>query len=574
MATPLKISFSTASDKGRKSINQDACAVSIPKEPYLTTKGIALVLADGISSSEVSQEASQTAVSGFLTDYFDTPESWSVKHSATIVIKALNAWLYGQSRQSIHRYNPDKGYVCTFTAIILKGDEAHIFHIGDARVYYVHHGEIQQITEDHRKIISAKKSYLSRALGVNDSVEIDYHRIAYTTGDSFLLVTDGIYEFLPEKTLQTQFQHNQPETVAQRLLDQAYQEGSDDNLSAIFCHIQAAPKRDEKARLEDLTLLPFPPHIQPRMTFDGYEVLREIHISHRSQVYLVKDSDNARQMVLKLPSSEMRQNTAQLERFQLEEWVARRIHSPHVLKACEQTRKRHYLYSVSEYIEGITLRQWMLDHPSPDIEQVRKIIEQIAKGLQAFHRLEMLHQDLRPENIMIDQQGTVKIIDFGAVRVAGLMEINHFILEEEILGSIQYTAPEYFLGELGTEKSDLFSLGVIAYEMLSGRLPYGAEVARSQTRMQQKRLNYVSVIDEDKAIPIWVDGAIQKAVQIFPEKRYDEITEFIYDLRHPNPKLISQERPPLLERNPTRFWQGVSFLLSLIIIVLLLKLNS
>jgi len=569
----LQVVAASASDKGRKATNQDACGIRVPEEPLLTTKGIALVLADGISSSEVSQEASQTAVSAFLTDYYDTSESWSVKQSASSVIKAINAWLYGQTRNSPYRYYKDKGYVCTFSALILKGNTAHIFHIGDSRVYHLHNGQVEQLTEDHRKVISAEKSYLSRALGVNDRVEVDYLTMPYVPGDAFLLVTDGIYEFVPERDWQILVQQTEGNMaeVAQQIVELAYQKGSDDNLSVVLAEVVICPQRDEKERLQALTTLPFPPQIQPRMAFDGYQILREIHVSHRSHVYLAEDLESGKQLVLKMPSSEMRENAAYLECFMLEEWVARRINSPHVLKACEQTRKRNNLYSVTEYVEGVTLRQWMLDNPSPNLESVRKIVEQVAKGLRAFHRQEMLHQDLRPENIMIDQNGTVKIIDFGAVRVAGLMELNHFILEEDILGTAQYTAPEYFLGEMGTEQSDLFSLGVITYEMLSGRLPYGVEVAKAQTRLQQKRLTYHSVMAEDKAIPVWVDGAIHKAVQVFPEKRYDEISEFIYDLRHPNPKLISKERPPLIERSPEKVWQGVSLILFLIIIALLMQ---
>ena len=108
---------------------------------------------------------------------------------------------------------------------------------------------------------------------------------------------------------------------------------------------------------------------------------------------------------------------------------------------------------------------------------MRGIVEQIARGLRAFHRMEMLHQDLRPENVMIDKTGTVKIIDFGAVRVAGVAETERPADRDRIKGTAQYTAPEYFLGEGGTPQSDLFSLGVIAYQMLTGRLPYGARMA-------------------------------------------------------------------------------------------------
>jgi serine/threonine protein kinase len=181
----------------------------------------------------------------------------------------------------------------------------------------------------------------------------------------------------------------------------------------------------------------------------------------------------------------------------------------------------------------------------------------------------MLHQDLRPDNIMIDSTGTAKIIDFGSTRVAGIMEMTTPIKQNHILGTVQYTAPEYFLGEQASERSDMFSLSVIAYQMLTGKLPYGAEVAKCKTKAAQNKLMYTSVRYENREIPAWVDDAIRKAVHLNPCKRYQDLSEFIFDLRHPNQAFLNKTRPPLLERNPVAFWKGLSFILGLIIVALL-----
>jgi serine/threonine protein kinase len=163
----------------------------------------------------------------------------------------------------------------------------------------------------------------------------------------------------------------------------------------------------------------------------------------------------------------------------------------------------------------------------------------------------------------------VKIIDLGAVRVAGIAEMAGPLEHDEILGTAQYTAPEYFLGEAGTPRSDLFSLGVIAYQMLSGRLPYGAEVAKTRTLSAQRKLSYASVLDDEREIPVWVDGALRKAVHPNPLRRYETLSEFVYDLRHPNSEFLGGGRPPLVERHPVRFWQGVSAVLALAVFFLL-----
>ena len=132
MPGQLKISLGQYSDKGRKESNQDFHGACIPGEPQLAEKGIAIALADGISSSNVSQVASQSAVRVFLEDYYCTSPAWSVKKSAQTVLMAVNSWLYAQTQQSPYRYEKDRGYVCTLSALVLKSTTAHLFHAGDA----------------------------------------------------------------------------------------------------------------------------------------------------------------------------------------------------------------------------------------------------------------------------------------------------------------------------------------------------------------------------------------------------------------------------------------------------------
>ena len=571
MTDQLNISSGQYSDKGRKSINQDFHGLYIPDDHLLTSKGIAIVLADGISSSDVSHIASESSVSGFLSDYFCTSETWSVKQSAQRVLTATNSWLYAQSQQSPHRFNKDRGYVCTCSAMVIKSRTAYIFHVGDSRIYRVNGNTLEQLTNDHRLWVSEGKSYLSRAMGIKQQLDIDYQNLAVEEGDTFFFATDGVYEFVSDTFIINAINDHtgKLDEAAKLIVNEAFKQGSDDNLTAQIVHINTLPAHDTSELYQQITELPFAPSLDARMTFDGYKIIRAIHQSSRSHVYLAVDVDNGEQVVLKTPSIDLRNDTTYLERFTMEEWIARRINNAHVLKPCAQTRKRHYLYIALEFIDGQTLTQWMVDNPKPDLETVRGIIEQIAKGLRAFHRLEMLHQDLRPDNIMIDSTGTVKIIDFGSTRVAGIMEIASSNQQNNILGTAQYTAPEYFLGERGTTRSDLFSLGVITYQMLTGNLPYGVEVARCKTKAAQNKLHYKTVLDDEHEIPVWFDDVLKKAVHPNPYKRYGELSEFIFDLRQPNKVFLNKTRPPLMERNPVLFWKSTSLILAAIVLYLL-----
>ena len=194
-------------------------------------------------------------------------------------------------------------------------------------------------------------------------------------------------------------------------------------------------------------------------------------------------------------------------------------------------------------------------------------MEQAARGLSAFHRKEMVHQDVRPENLMIDTSGTVTIIDFGSTKVAGVLEMTRDVEQMEMLGTAQYTAPECFFGEPATPGSDVFSLGVTAYQMLTGELPYGAEIGQMRTRTQQRGLVYRPARTSRPDLPDWVDGALRKAVHPLPAKRYSLMSELVFDLRNPNPDFITAEPVPLLQRDPLLVWKAISALLAVALVV-------
>ncbi|MCI0916556.1 bifunctional protein-serine/threonine kinase/phosphatase [Pseudomonas stutzeri] len=573
MSTRLKVSVGQHTDKGVKETNQDFHGATIPNEPQLSSKGVALAVADGISSSAVSHIASESAVSGFFADYYCTSDAWSVKTSAQRVLMATNSWLHAQSQQSQYRYDKDRGYVCTFSALVIKSTTAHLFHAGDSRIYRVHGTALEQLTQDHRLWLGEDKSYLSRALGIHPQLDLDYRAESVDVGDTFILATDGVYEYISAASMIGAIAHHPDDldAAARAIVEQALDQGSDDNLTVQILRIDALPLQQADELYQQLTELPFPPTLEARARFDGYTIVREVHASSRSHVYLATDDDSDTPVIIKTPSMDLQQDVAYLERFLTEEWVARRINSAHVAQPCQQTRKRNFLYSVSEFIEGQTLTQWMIDHPQPDLETVRGIVEQIAKGLRAFHRLEMLHRDLRPENIMIDATGTVKIIDFGSTRVAGIMEIASPTERSELLGTAQYTAPEYFLGESGTPRSDMFSLAVISYQMLTGKLPYGVQVAQCRTRAAQNKLSYRPIREHDRDLPAWIDDVLRKALHPDPYKRYEDLSEFVFELRQPNQAFLNKARPPLMERNPVLFWKGMSLALAVTVLILLTR---
>ncbi len=573
MAGGLSVSIGQHSDQGRKPVNQDFHGALLPEGRALVSKGVVVALADGISTSAVSRVAAETAVKSLLTDYYCTSEAWSVKTSAQRVIDAVNSWLHAETRRSRHGHDADRGYVCTLSAMVLKSRSVHLFHIGDSRIFRVAGGTLEQLTDDHRVVLSSQESYLGRALGAAPNVEIDYRTLDLSPGDVYVLATDGVYEHVTGRFVAQAIAASPDDLAgaARRIVEEAFAQGSTDNLTVQIARIDALPDGDATDVFVQTDGMAPPPLPEAPCDFDGHRILRAIHANHRSHIYLATDLETGARVALKIPSLDLRGDQDHLRRFMMEEWIARRVHSPHVLKAVAPTRRRTFLYTVTEYVEGQTLRQWMIDHPRPDLGAVVAVVEQIEKGLRALHRMEMVHQDLRPENVMIDRDGVVKIIDFGSTRVSGVREAAPEIDADAILGTVQYAAPEYFVGETGTPQSDLYALGVIAYEMLTGRLPYGAEVSRARSRKAQRKLRYASAQSPARRIPEWADAALRRAVDPDPMRRQDTLLEFVTDLRRPNPEFQPTRRRPLMERNPLLFWQALSLTLAGAVVLLLAR---
>jgi serine/threonine protein phosphatase PrpC len=570
LAKTLRVTLGQHSLAGSDGVNQDFHGAMLPEGSLRSSKGIALALADGIGSSRVSQIASAAAVRGFLDDYYATSEAWSVRRSAQRVLSATNSWLHAQTLRSDARFDRDSGYVCTFSALILRGRDLHLLHVGDARVHRLHPNALEQLTEDHRVHVSSVESYLGRALGAAPHVEIDYRCWQAEAGEVYLLATDGAYAYIDAPAVHHALAQcgDDLDEAARMLAALARANGGDDDSTVQLLRIDAVPEADA-ARLQlQREGLAIAPPLAQRARFEGFTLVRELHVSARSHVHLATDEATGQPVVLKLPSVDLREDPDYLDRFVLEEWVARRVDSIHVLKASTIERPRSHLYVAMEYVDGQTLAQWMVDHPRPALDSVRGIVEQLAKGLQALHGKEMLHQDLRPENVMIDRSGTVKIIDLAATHVAGLADNARESRALAIEGTLQYTAPEYFFGHGGSTRSDLFSLAVITYRMLTAQLPYGLNVSRVRTRADAHRLRYVPVRHLRPDLPEWVDAVLQKALHPDPAKRQQVVSEFVFDMRTPGQEFLRSRLPPLIERNPVRFWQCTTLLLGIAIVVL------
>jgi len=592
LTTQLKLAFGGYSHQGLKAENQDAFIVHCPTNNDITTKGAIASLADGVSSASNAAQAAQLAVTQFAQEYYSTPDTWSTEKSAAKVLTSLNQWLFSQadtitSNNSAQQSQPVESpqWLTTFSALILKSTSGYIFHVGDCRISKYREKQLESITRDHNRKQGGEHVILTRALGADPRLKVDFHKIDIQNGDIYLLTCDGVHDFLSKKELKLQLASlpSNPsnidlEQVSKEITTLAINNGSHDNVSCLLVYISETPQRKLIEIERDLLSKVIPPALKVGMKLDGYQVCKIIHASNRSHLYLVEslaeDGQTQIRSVLKVPSQNFADDTIYLQGFMREAWVGERINHNHIMKVKTDSKDSRFLYHVCEYIEGQTLSTWMHDNPKPSVAKVRDIVSQIISALRAFQRLELVHRDLKPDNIMIDTYGQIKLIDYGTVLVASLDEDVNNIEETVPQGSLNYIAPETLLTMKSNNMSDLFSLGVISYEMLTGQLPYKPMKRAEITQNSYDDWQYRSIKQFRPELPYWLDLSLQQCTQPDPKLRYQAFSELQADLTKPNLTALEEyKKQPILQRNPVKFWQGLSFILFVLLVISLTNQN-
>ncbi|WP_246068638.1 bifunctional protein-serine/threonine kinase/phosphatase [Microbulbifer harenosus] len=559
---------------GRKPDNEDAAIFHWPDDPHLREYlGAVAAVADGVSSAEAGAHASKTATRQFVSDYFNVPDTWPVARAGEKALTSINSKLYRLSHAFTQQ---EKGYLCTFSALVIKSRTAHYFHVGDSRIYHMRGAELRQASRDHTVILGRQRQMLVRALGMDTALQVDYGRIDLAPGDRLLLTSDGVHDFLPEETLRGIL--SAPDASAQHmanaLVQQALLAGSDDNLSAVVLEIIALPATTLDEYSRQLTRLPFPPPLEPGMRLDGFLVERELYASPRSQLYLVRDTASGEQLVMKTPSANYADDLHYIDRFVQEEWVGLRIQHPRVARVLRQQRPRTALYYLMEYIQGETLAQWMQHNRFPKPTRAFRLLQEIAAGLQAFHDQETVHQDLRPANILIDRDDHARIVDFGSVYIAGSAEIFRPLQHSSALGTASYSDPHTLLGRNTGIRGDLYALATIAYELFTGQLPYGEEINDCRARGDYERLRYRDARQFNPVIPLWFDRALARGCAIDLEQRYHTLDDFMADLANPNPRYLRDDPSDLHHQHASLFWKLLCALWGVTLLALLALFSS
>jgi serine/threonine protein phosphatase PrpC len=559
--TRTSVGFYSAA--GPRPDNQDFAGAVLGTDLPEPRHDVVAAIADGIGSAKGGRVAAETAVRGFLDGMCDLPESTEVRRSAARVLDALNAWMHSQSKRDTGL----AGMGCTFTALVLRGRVAHVLHIGDSRAYRLSDNRLTLLTTDHtRQRGSARSSILYRALGLESELRLEYSAVPMARHDRFLLCSDGLYGWLTDETLaDTLSERSAPADTARELVRIAIESGTRDNCTALVLDILELPTV-ELSTLATATQLPIIPVPQGGETIDGFLVKSLVSDGRYARLFAVTDEVAGGDLVLKFPKPRTAEVAELRAAFEREAWVGARVHNPGLGRIIELPYGRQScLYTVMPLYVGELFETRLTRPPALSLEQGRNIAIRLARAVATLHHDGIVHRDIKPDNVILEQDGALKLIDLGAVRIRGLEDS----VPERIPGTQAYVAPEMFTGEPGNEATDIFALGVTMFRAYTGEFPYGNPDATSPPT--RERPVDLAVLRPD--LPAWLQVTLGRAIAREPADRFRDMGEFATEMEAGPARapMLTRRSLTLYERSPLRFWQAVAALLAVALILSLLR---
>jgi hypothetical protein len=445
---------------------------------------------------------------------------------------------------------------------VMVGRDAHVFHVGDSRAWLLHDGDLTQLTADHTLQKPERDHILLRAVGMEPTLRLEHHAHALRVHDRLLLSTDGVHSVLREEKLRgLLLRRSSPAEDAAAIVDAALEAGSQDNVSVAIIDVLEVPEVGTQQLFAQIAALPMVAPPAEGESIDGFRVHSLLSNGRYSRLLRATDEESGAEVVLKFPQANVATASTYHHAFVREAWVAARLHSPWIgetieLAAGRQTR----LYSAMPFYEGETLEARLLRSPV-GFDEGSRIALKLARAIATLHRAGIIHRDIKPDNVLLERGGGLRLIDLGVVRLPMLEDF----AGADVPGTPSYMAPELFDGQPGDEFSDQYALGVTLYRMFSKRYPYGEIEAFSRPRFGKA----TPLARQRPDLPAWLGHLLSRAIATDRNARFGDVLELSMELESSMERGVPviPRKLSLYERSPLRFWQAVSALLAVLLLI-------
>lgn len=551
----LQLSLAQASATGPRAENQDALRGVTPAPALAASKGYLFAIADGVSQCADGGLAARSTLQALALDYYATPETWSVAHALERLLVAQNRWLQANGG--------GQPLLTTLSALVLRGRRFTLAHVGDCRVYRWHAERLQRISDDHVWEQPGMQHVLKRALGLDQHLVVDFLDGEVQLGETFVLLSDGVWSTLNDTAIAAVLR-DQPvlQDAAQTLVNAAHLAGSQDNASALLVRVQALGETNIGDALIQLQQWPLPPSLKSGQTFEGWQVECQLAQSQQSLLYRVRDEQQQPWLLKTLPAH-LRDDPLAGQALLSEEWFLKRVAGRHFVQVHAASQRQHLYYVMREY-PGSTLQTLYTQNGPLPLEQWRELAERLLRAVGLLHRRQIFHRDIKPHNLLLGDDGELRLLDFGLAYCPGLSED----LPGTLPGTSSYLAPEAFLGAAPSAQQDVYAVAVTLYQLLTGHYPYGEIEAFQRPRFGVP----VNASRYRPDLPQWLEQSLERGVAADPAQRFETAEEWLLQLEQGERQSLRVRPRPLLEREPLKVWQAValgSLMINLVLMFLI-----
>lgn len=560
-----------ASQRGPRSTLEDYAGVGHPA-PHEAAWGVIAALADGVSAGGLGLEAAQTTVMTLLRDYYATPATWDTTVALDRLIASQNAWLADHNRRRQGVRNPEGRGVAgmtTLTAVVLRGHGYTLAHVGDSRAYLLRGGECTQLTQDHTLGPLEFQNGLTRAVGLDDGLRVDYLEGDLQIGDTFVLTSDGVHGVLKPKVLQDLAEQGGAQQASEALVAKALAANGRDNATALVIRIKGLAA----ARLADAERhgrqLPVPPRLQVGDLIDGMRVEACTFANGVHRLYQVRQLQTGTLLALKTLHEARASDPEERAMLAHEAWLGARVteRDARGLVRVHEPQGATNFYALFDWHQGQSLGELLKQQKRFTVAEIVDGASNVVRALGRLHQYGVIHRDIKPDNVHLGEDGQWRLMDLG-VALSGKEPAALRVLHA---GTPSYMNPEQWSDDPATaritQQSDLFAFGVTLYQWLTGRLPYG-EIEPYQMGRYRRDPTPPSRLRPD--VPIWLDHLVLKAVARDARQRFETAEEILLALdRGASRPLSAPLSTPLLGRNPAAMWQialTVSLLFNLLLV--------
>jgi serine/threonine-protein kinase len=452
--------------------------------------GAIALMADGVGGRNRGEVASAIAVQCALDVFCTADPATDPRKVLRQVFDLSSRSIYDESLK-----NQEEGPMCTtLTACIFRYNEVTIGYAGDTRAYLIRHGKIERLTTDHNPLsfqlkygligeneamTSPARSQLTRTVGSEPVTHLDIVNREVFKGDFIVQCTDGLYGFATDAEIQELVTHHEPAEAVRQLLQLVEKRNGEDNISIQVLRIEQVDRaiffRGVRTGYQKSVVPEDSEELSAGTLLDNrFEMIKRISRSGMACIYEARDHKTGQTVAVKVPFRHMEGDIAAATRFEREEQIGKSLNHPSVLRiiAVEEQKSRPYI--VMELLKGQTLSEVLKEtKPLPEADAVA-IASRICDALDYLHLQNVVHRDLKPQNIMLCNDGSIRVMDFGISKSAQARRMT-FVGFTPAMGTPDYMAPEQVQGKRGDERTDIYSLGAILYEMATGATLFEGE---------------------------------------------------------------------------------------------------